>query len=99
MVGEPDGADLDQRVTRGFFVLCLEVGMSLLVIKPVESKRDKKQFLQLPWELYRNDPNWVPPLRTNQAELVGFKKHPFYDRAEVQTFLAIRDGKACGRVA
>ena len=73
--------------------------MSLLVIKPVESRREKKQFLELPWELYRGDPNWVPPLRGNQAEMVGYKKHPFYDHAEGQTFLAVRDGKPCGRVA
>ena len=72
--------------------------MSLLVFKPVETRREKKQFLELPWELYRGDQNWVPPLRTNQAELVGYKKHPFYDHAEGQTFLAVRDGKPCGRV-
>ena len=73
--------------------------MSLLVIKPVETRREKKQFLELPWELYRGDPNWVPPLRGNQAEMVGYKKHPFYDHADIQTFLAVRDGKPCGRVA
>jgi hypothetical protein len=72
--------------------------MPSLVVKPVETSRERKQFLTLPWELYRGDPNWVPPLRTNQQELVGYKPHPFYDNAEGQTFLALADGKPVGRI-
>lgn len=72
--------------------------MSNLVIKAVSSRKEEKQFLQLPWDLHRDDPNWIPPLRTNQRELVGYKPHPFYDDAEGQTFLALRDGRPCGRI-
>ena len=73
--------------------------MSSLTIVPVHSRRQQRQFLQLPWQLYRHDPNWIPPLRMMQKELVGFKHHPFYDHAEFQTFLAMQDGQAVGRVA
>ena len=31
--------------------------------------------------------------------LLGYRHHPFYDEAEMQTFLAMRDGQVCGRVA
>jgi GNAT superfamily N-acetyltransferase len=72
--------------------------MPKLVIKPVETSREKKQFLLLPWQIYRGDPSWVPPLRTNQKELVGYAHHPFYDEAEGQTFLALHDGKPVGRI-
>jgi GNAT superfamily N-acetyltransferase len=41
----------------------------------------------------------MPPLRHNQKELVGYKPHPFYDDAEIQTFLAVADGRPVGRVA
>jgi hypothetical protein len=73
--------------------------MSSLTVKPVQTRREQKQFLELPWEIYRGDKNWVPPLRDNQKELVGYKPHPFYDDAEIQTFLALRDKRPCGRVA
>jgi GNAT superfamily N-acetyltransferase len=73
--------------------------MGKVVIKPVGSWWDRRTFMYLPWELYRNDPNWIPPLRLNQAELLNYRKHPFYDRAEIQTFLAYRDGNAVGRIA
>lgn len=72
--------------------------MPNLVIQPVATRREKKQFLELPWQINRHDPQWVPPLRGNQAELVGYKHHPFYDDAEGQTFLALRDSRPVGRV-
>jgi GNAT superfamily N-acetyltransferase len=68
-------------------------------VRAVQSNREKKQFFYLPWELYRGDPNWIPPLRANQWSMLGYKHHPFYDDAEAQTFLALRGGKPCGRVA
>ncbi len=73
--------------------------MSTLKIQAVQSRREKKQFFQLPWQLYRNDPNWIPPLRQNQLELLNYKHHPFYEQNEIQTFLALRDGQPVGRVA
>lgn len=72
--------------------------MAQLVVEPVLTRRQKKQFLDFPWTLYRGDPNWVPPLRGNQAGLVGFRPHPFYQRNKAQAFLAYRGGEVWGRV-
>lgn len=68
-----------------------------LTIEPVRTWWQRRQFLNLPWQ-HKNDPNWVPPLRMNQKEMVGYSKHPFYDDAEGQTFLAMRGGTPIGRV-
>ncbi|MGD0899601.1 MAG: hypothetical protein ABR915_17360 [Thermoguttaceae bacterium] len=73
--------------------------MSELVIQPVTTRRQRKAFLEFPWRLYRDDPNWIPPLRDNQKEMVGYRPHPFYDRNRIQTFLACRRGKVYGRIA
>jgi hypothetical protein len=72
--------------------------MSKIVVTPVATRRQRKQFLELPWRLYARDPNWVPPLRMNQKEMVGFKPHPFYNDAKGRAFLATRSGEPCGRV-
>ena len=72
--------------------------MAELEIHRVATRRQKKQFLEFPWILYRGDPNWIPPLRANQSEMVGYKPHPFYARNSVQTFLATRGGEVCGRI-
>jgi len=68
-------------------------------IQPVTNKTQQKAFIKFPWALYKGDPNWIPPLLMNVRELVNYKKHPFYDDAEIQTFLAMRDGEVVGRIA
>jgi len=70
-----------------------------LRIVPVESRRDRRRFLSLPWKIYQGDENWIPPLRQNQKELVNYSPHPFYDENKIQTFLATIDGEAVGRIA
>ena len=68
-------------------------------IRPATSRRERKAFLELPWKLYRNDPNFIPPLRLNQKEMVGYTHSPFYDDADAQTFVAWRGGEPVGRVS
>lgn len=68
-------------------------------MNPVRSRRERRQFLRLPWELYERDGNWVPPLLRNQEQLLGYRGHPFHQIAEVQTYLAERGGRVVGRVA
>lgn len=73
--------------------------MAEVIVKPALSRREKKQFLEYPWKQYAGDPIWIPPLRTYQKEQVGYSTNPFYDRNQIQTFVAYRDGDPCGRIA
>ncbi len=73
--------------------------MSDLEIVSVRSRQERKLFFNFPWDHYRGDPNWVPPLRIVQKELLNYRYHPFYDDAEIQTFVALRNGQPCGRIA
>ncbi len=72
--------------------------MAELTIKPVETRKEQRQFVDLAWTINRDDENWIPPLRRNLEELVGFRKHPFHDFATVRNWLAWREGKPVGRV-
>ena len=58
-----------------------------------------KEFVELPYTLYRNDSHWVPPLRIAVKDLLNRAKHPFYKNAEAEFFLARRNGRPLGRVA
>lgn len=69
-----------------------------IVIQRVTNSRQRKQFLQLPWTIYGKDPYWIPPLRMDEKENVGYIHNPFYDRNQIQTFLAYRGGEAVGRI-
>ena len=70
-----------------------------LVITPVTSKADKKAFVDLPWRLYANDPNWVPPLKSEVYGVIEPSKNPYFGHAEAKYFLARRDGQVVGRIS
>ena len=45
-----------------------------LVISPVSGKADMKAFIDLPWRLYANDPNWVPPLKAEVKAMAALRE-------------------------
>jgi hypothetical protein len=70
-------------------------------IIPVESSRELRRFVDLPWKIYNpaDHPQWVPPLRIAVRDALDTKANPFYREADRQLFLALRDGKPVGRIA
>jgi hypothetical protein len=73
--------------------------MTNIIIRPVLSKADKKAFIDLPFRLYANDPNWVPPLKDEVNGLITPDKNPWFEHGEAELFLAERDGKVVGRIS
>ena len=73
--------------------------MGAIEVVPADNKKLLKEFVELPFRLYRGDPYWVPPLRMAVNELLDRRKHPFYTNADAEFFLALRDGRTVGRVA
>lgn len=61
-------------------------------IKPVASRRELSAFIRLPWQLYREEPNWVPPLLMDVKKRLDRKNNPFFEHTEAEYFLAWRDG-------
>ena len=73
--------------------------MSTVTIRIVQSKKDLSQFIKFPFEIYRGDKYWVPPLNMEQKTLLDRNKNPFFKNAEAEYFLAEREGKIVGRIA
>ena len=71
----------------------------MLTVRKVECGADLDQFVKLPFRLYRNDPNWVPPLISDIKNTLNPDRHPFWQHAERDLFLAMRDGTVVGRIA
>ncbi len=68
-------------------------------VRPVISKSELRTFIKLPWQLYRDEPNWVAPLVMDLKKRLGQSKNPFFKHAEAQYFLAYRDGRPIGRIS
>jgi hypothetical protein len=69
-----------------------------LDVRPVAGKGELMMFIKLPWRLYRNEPNWVPPLLYERKRFFDRERNPFFKHAEAEYFLAWRDGRAVGRI-
>ncbi len=69
-------------------------------LAPLDSKRpaDRARFIQINRSLYRNDPFWVAPLDSEMHLVLG-PENPFFSHAEIQLWVAHRDGRDCGRIA
>jgi GNAT superfamily N-acetyltransferase len=70
-----------------------------ITVRPVETKADKKAFVNLAWHVYRDDPAWVPPLKDEVHGLITPGKNPWFEHAKAKFWLAERDGNAVGRIS
>jgi len=75
------------------------VQSSDISIIEVADKRQLKQFLDFPYDLYKGEPHWRAPLRFERAVQINPKKNPALDGLETQLFLALRGDDVVGRIA
>jgi len=75
------------------------VATAPLSIRPIHSKADRKRFVAVPFRLYKDDPNWVPPLKGEALGLITPEKNGWFSHAKAQLFLAERGGQAVGRIS
>lgn len=68
------------------------------IVRPVASASELTAFVELPYRLYAGDPNFVPPLRRDVRMRLS-PKHPYFEHAEAQLFVAWRGARAVGRIA
>ena len=67
-------------------------------IVPVQTKQQWHDFHHLPFSIYRDDPNWVPPLLLERKFHFDPKHNPYFQHAQAAFFLAYRDGNPVGRI-
>ncbi len=69
-----------------------------LRVRPVESVRDYRRFVKLPYRLHADEPRWIPPLIGAQMRQTGTRTDLYFEHADAEYFLAERDGRLVGRV-
>ena len=67
-------------------------------IRGVSGKQALNAFIRVPWGIYKDDPNWIPPLLIERKEAFS-ANHPFFKHATWQAWIAYRDGKPIGRIS
>ncbi len=71
----------------------------MIEIIPVETKKEKKAFVEFQYELYKDVPQFVPPFKADVYMQLNKEKHPWYEHSESDQWIAQRDGKVVGRIA
>jgi len=72
--------------------------MNIIQLDP-SNKKHIQDFLALPFRLYKDIPQWVPPLDSDVRLMLDPKRHPFYQHSSAAFFLAYRDNLPAGRLA
>ncbi len=72
---------------------------ALTHIRPVETRKDLRSFIDLPYSLYSHSPHWIPPVRLGVAHMLSPKKNPFFRHGEIKLFIAKRGTECVGRIA
>jgi len=70
-----------------------------VVVRPVQTRRDRKEFVELPYRLHSSSGVWVPPLRLERRLFLSERQNAFFSHGAAQLFLAERDGRVVGRIS
>jgi GNAT superfamily N-acetyltransferase len=70
-----------------------------VVVRPVSSRRDRREFIELPYRLHSSSGVWVPPLRLERRIFLMRSQNAFFSHGDAQLFLAERDGRVVGRIS
>ena len=70
----------------------------VLDIREVSGRKALSAFIRVPWKIYKDDPNWVPPLIAERRGALS-SRHPFFKHARWRAWIAYRNGEPVGRIS
>lgn len=71
----------------------------MVEVREVKTKKEFKKFVRFPTELYKDNPNYIPPIELDEYNLTNPKKNASFEDSEAIYFLAYRENKVVGRIA
>ncbi|MGH2621374.1 MAG: N-acetyltransferase [Anaerolineales bacterium] len=72
--------------------------MPELQITAVSNKSELEQFITFPWQVYKANPHWVPPLISERKRFLDPDHNPFFEHAKATFYLARRNGRLVGTI-
>jgi len=72
--------------------------MSAIQVRPVQGWRERRIFLEFPWQIYKNDPIWVPQLLPERKKILDPKRGPFFQHGRLERVIAWKDRQPVGTI-
>ena len=63
-----------------------------------QTDSDRRQFIEFQWQIYKDDPYWVPPIISERMAFYDKTKNPFFEHSDAQMFIAKRNGNIVGTI-
>ncbi len=89
-----------------FYSICHPIFIFVLLtedmpveIRELKTRADAKQFVNLPFEIYKGNKFWVPPLKEGEMKALFAETNPAFDFCKVRSWLAFKNGKCAGRLS
>ncbi len=73
--------------------------MDAIRIQPVTTEAELNKFIHFSWQIYADDPNWVPPLISQVKKRLDVERNPFFQMARRELFLAYQGQTVVGTIA
>jgi GNAT superfamily N-acetyltransferase len=73
--------------------------MDDIEVRKVHTRHEKNIFLTFPWQIYRGDPLWVPPLLSERRKVIDPRKGKFFEDGYADLFIAWKAGKPVGTIS
>ena len=71
----------------------------MISVKEAKTRKELRQFVTFPFELYKDNAYWVPPIINDELETFNKDKNPAFKSARAQFFIAFKEGRIVGRIA
>ena len=73
--------------------------MDYKIVQLSTEKSDVIKFVNSEWNFYKNDKNWVPPLKISRRDVLNVNKNPFFKHAKIALFVVYQGEEIVGRIA
>jgi GNAT superfamily N-acetyltransferase len=68
-------------------------------VRTVQTRRERNIFMTFPWQIYRGDPLWVPPLLPERKKVIDPRKGKFFEDGYADLFIAWRNDRPVGTIS
>ncbi|MDY3547610.1 GNAT family N-acetyltransferase [Riemerella anatipestifer] len=73
--------------------------MASITVRKVTNDKELQDFIKFPNNLYKENPNYVPPLNNDEKNIWNAKENPALSYSDAEQYLAYKNGKIVGRIA
>jgi GNAT superfamily N-acetyltransferase len=69
-----------------------------ITIQEVNNKKTINDFVNLPYQLYKKNDFWVPPIKGDEKKALLAKSNPAFEFSKTRFWVAYKDGRCVGRI-